>query len=158
MVSLVFFFFLNYSLDFVPLKSPSRASTSSSEPSVAFSIARLPPPDRRGGAKEAGSFPRLWYNKEEEEQQQKMGRPQRRGALKEPGNFGPCGIPALTGTLGPLPRGVRTIKSAPLDASPRTTPCTALVHSFLSISIPLFMANILCQGSLQNKKAQQNTT
>lgn len=48
-----------YSLAFVPLKSPSRASASSSEPSVAFSTTLRPPPERREGAKEAGSFPRL---------------------------------------------------------------------------------------------------
>lgn len=47
-----------YSLDFVPLKSPSLASISSSAPSVAFSITLLPP-DLRGGAKDAGSFPLL---------------------------------------------------------------------------------------------------
>lgn len=47
-----------YSLAFVPLKSPSLASISSSAPSVAFSITLLPP-DLRGGAKDAGSFPLL---------------------------------------------------------------------------------------------------
>lgn len=46
-----------YSLAF-PLKSASLPSISSSPPSVAFSITLLPP-DRRGGAKDAGSFPLL---------------------------------------------------------------------------------------------------
>ena len=52
------FFKRVYSLAFVPLKSPSLASISSSPPSVAFSITLLPP-DLRGGAKDAGSFPLL---------------------------------------------------------------------------------------------------
>lgn len=52
------FFKRVYSLAFVPLKSPSLASISSSAPSVAFSITLLPP-DLRGGAKDAGSFPLL---------------------------------------------------------------------------------------------------
>lgn len=47
-----------HSLALVPLKSPSLASISSSPPSVAFSITLLPP-DLRGGAKDAGSFPLL---------------------------------------------------------------------------------------------------
>lgn len=46
-----------YSLALVPLKSASRASISSSEPS-AFSITRRPP-DLLEGTKEV-SFPRLW--------------------------------------------------------------------------------------------------
>lgn len=46
-----------YSLALVPLKSESRASISSSEPS-AFSIT-LRPPDLLEGTKEV-SFPRLW--------------------------------------------------------------------------------------------------
>lgn len=46
-----------HSLALVPLKSASRASTSSSEPS-AFSITRRPP-DLLEGTK-AVSFPRLW--------------------------------------------------------------------------------------------------
>ena len=50
-----------YSLALVPLKSASRASISSSDPS-AFSITRRPP-DLLEGTKE-GSFPRLWVLKE----------------------------------------------------------------------------------------------
>lgn len=49
-----------YSLALVPLKSASRASISSSEPS-AFSII-LRPPDLLAGTKEV-SFPRLWVLK-----------------------------------------------------------------------------------------------
>lgn len=49
-----------YSLALVPLKSASRASISSSDPS-AFSITRRPP-DLLEGTKE-GSFPRLWVLK-----------------------------------------------------------------------------------------------